>query len=129
MSDANRRVAETKLIDLMIAMIEAEARRIAGGDFDAADKALGKQGLALDVLFAQLTREAAEDLRRGHEPMRLALSAQSQFRRTLTYLVSRGVGVPRPAEKAISRNPTRKLLKTGIALDDQAVSDSKRLGH
>jgi len=85
MSEANRRDGND-VVDFLIAMIEAQARPITPNDFSAAHSVLARQGLALDALFGELAREAAEDITRGHEPMGVALKAQSQCRRTLTYL-------------------------------------------
>lgn len=117
MIEANRQAGETDLVDFLIAMIEAEASGIGAGDFSVADKALAKQGLALDALFFQLAREAAEDIGRGHEPMRLALSAQSQCRRTLFSLASSGG----------PRSPSRERRDFAKS-DEQTIESGNRIG-
>ena len=79
---------ETDAVDRAIAWIEAEASRISADDIGTANAVLAGQAVALDTLFTQLTREGVENNVLCHEPLHLALRAQSQCRATLTSLIS-----------------------------------------
>jgi hypothetical protein len=93
---ANRRVprapvedgGEPNEIGRTVAIIESAAARIDAGDFTAIESALAGQALALDVIFDQFARRSARGDLLFHDPMKMALRAQSQSRVTFKNLIA-----------------------------------------
>ena len=106
-------------------MIEAEAARLRGAGFSALNEVLGKQGLALDAIFTQLTRETVEGYAGGYQALHLALRAHSQSRATLVSLVPHARGRKAARRTAREKISTSKVLQTGIFPHDQAVGAVK----
>jgi hypothetical protein len=95
---ADKSLGQTDPVEWAVALIESETARLRSNGFGGLNTVLGTQGLALDAMFMQLTREAVEGDGIGYQAIGLALRAQSQSRATLVTLVSRAK--PRPAAHA-----------------------------
>jgi hypothetical protein len=91
---AGKSVAQTDVVEWAIATIESEAARLRGNGFSVLNAVLGTQGLALDAMFTQLTREAVDGNTVRYQSLVLALRAQSQSRISLVTLVSRAKSRP-----------------------------------
>ena len=97
---AGESVGQADPVEWAIALIESETARLRRNDFTALNEVLGTQGLALDAMFTQLTREPAGGHAAGYQALGLALRAQLRSRVTLVTLVS--CAKPRPAAQAHS---------------------------
>jgi hypothetical protein len=88
------------------AIVEADAKRIGASDVTALEAVCASQVLALDVIFNQYAREAAQWKTLSSTPMAMALKAQSQCRATLKTLLSL-------ARKKKSRNFDEQTIANG----------------
>ncbi len=98
-------------VDRLVGMIESEAARIRGNDLSALNAVLGSQALALDTIFAELTKKAVKDGIVLYDALRLALKAQSQSRATLDSLVT--VARPRALPKLSNKNFDEQTAANG----------------
>ena len=80
-------------LDLMslVGELEAQAKTVISGDMGRPEAILSSQAHALDAIFAELSRRAIDNLRRGNADvgdrfLRLGLKAQGQCRATLETL-------------------------------------------
>ena len=71
-----------------VAIVESAANRLESGDFSGVEALLAGQALALDVIFDQFARRSAKGDLLFHDPMTMALRAQSQCRVTLKNLMA-----------------------------------------
>jgi len=71
-----------------VAIIESASAKIEADDLSAVEAVLAGQALALDVIFDQFARQSARGDILFHNPMIMALRAQSQCRVTLKNLIA-----------------------------------------
>jgi hypothetical protein len=96
-----------------VAIIESAAAKIDAGDFTAIESALAGQALALDVIFDQFARRSARGDLLFHDPMKMALRAQSQCRVTFKNLIA--LKNPDASRNSRKRTIENGKLQTGSA--------------
>jgi hypothetical protein len=88
-----------------VAIIDAAAEKIEGGDYSGVESALAAQALALDVIFDQFVRRSAVGENLYQSPMGMAFRAQMQCR--VTYKNLMAVRNPRA-----SQNSSRRTIES-----------------
>jgi hypothetical protein len=89
-----------------VAIIDAAAEKIEGGDYSGVESALAAQALSLDVIFDQFVRRSAMGESLFHDPMQMAFRAQAQCRVTFKNLMA--LRNPRA-----SQNSGRRTIENG----------------
>jgi hypothetical protein len=98
--------AEPDDIGRTVAIIDAAAEKIEGGDYGGVESALVAQALSLDVIFDQFVRRSAIGERLFHPPMQMAFRAQAQCRVTFKNLMA--LRNPRALQ-----NSSRRTIENG----------------
>jgi len=98
--------AEPDDIDRTVAIIDAAAEKIEGGDYTGVESALVAQALSLDVIYDQFVRRSAMGQSLFHPPMQMAFRAQAQCRVTFKNLVA----LKNPRASQIS---SRRTIESG----------------
>jgi hypothetical protein len=104
-AEARSATAEPNDIDRTVAIIDAAAEKIEGGDYSGVEFALAAQALALDVIFDQFVRRSAVGENLYQSPMGMAFRAQMQCR--VTYKNLMAVRNPRA-----SQNSSRRTIES-----------------
>ena len=99
--------AEPDDIGRTVAIIDAAAEKIEGGDYTGVESALVAQALSLDVIYDQFVRRSAMGQSLFHPPMQMAFRAQAQCRVTFKNLVA----LKNPRASQISSRRTIEIEK------------------
>ncbi len=93
-----------------VAIIDAAAGKIEGGDYSGVESALAAQALSLDVIFDQFVRRSAMGESLFHPPMQMAFRAQAQCRVTFKNLVA--LKNPRASQNSSRRTIESEKIPT-----------------